>query len=101
VVAAVVVAEEEEEEEGSLCGGFFSVGSATATADCDMQPMEKGKTAKRSPPPELPRRSFIVAFDLQGGGRELEIKEQRRAGVGRPASLLLEFYGWTALAAAG
>jgi hypothetical protein len=33
-----------------------------------MQPMEKGKTAKRSPPPELPRRSFIVAFDLQGGG---------------------------------
>lgn len=69
MVAAVVVAEEEEEEEGSLCGGFFSVGSATATADCDMQPMEKGKTAKRSPPPELPRRSFIVAFDLQGGAR--------------------------------
>jgi hypothetical protein len=34
-----------------------------------MQPMEKGKTAKRSPPPELPRRSFIVAFDLQGGAR--------------------------------
>ena len=51
----------EEEEGGSACGGgdggcfFFSSGSATATADCDMQPMEKGKPA--------PRRSFIVAGD--------------------------------------
>lgn len=51
---------EDEEEEGSPCAcAFFSLGSATDTADCDMQPMEKGKTAKRSPPPELPRRSFM------------------------------------------
>jgi hypothetical protein len=45
-----------EEEGGSACGGcFFSNGSTTATADCDMQPMEKGKPA--------PRRSFIGAGD--------------------------------------
>jgi hypothetical protein len=41
------------EEEGLL---VFSCGSATATEDCDMQAMEKGKT----PAALLPRRSFIV-----------------------------------------
>lgn len=49
----VVVLEVVEEEGGSACVCFFSSGSATATADCDMQPMEKGKPA--------PRRSFIGA----------------------------------------
>lgn len=53
----VAAAAEEEEDEGSLCC-FLSLGSATETADCDMQPMEKGKTANLSPPP-LPRRSFM------------------------------------------
>jgi hypothetical protein len=52
----------EEEEEGSLCGLVFSCGSATATEDCDMQPMEKGR---KTPAPLLPRRTFI-------GGREVE-----------------------------
>ena len=93
----MVVAVAEEEEEGSPCG-FFSVGSATETADCDMQPMEKGKTAKRSPPPELPRRSFmcVVVGRLPRGegtlahtNRDTAQAERGRWPLARPASLKL------------
>jgi hypothetical protein len=65
-----------EEEGGSACGGcFFSNGSTTATADCDMQPMEKGKPA--------PRRSFIGAGDdaTQTVQREGEARRKTQSGV--------------------
>lgn len=89
-MVAVVTAAAEEEEEGSpwACAcAFFSLGSATDTADCDMQPMEKGKTAKRSPPPELPRRSFIYGPLLAGVTRTET--HRRCTRVGNPAASVL------------
>jgi len=102
-MVAVVTAAAEEEEEGSpwACAcAFFSLGSATDTADCDMQPMEKGKTAKRSPPPELPRRSFIYGPLLAGVTRTET--HRRCTRVGNPAASVLSspsYLVWLLLAA--
>jgi hypothetical protein len=52
-----------------------------------MQPMEKGKTAKRSPPPELPRRSFIYGPLLAGVTRTET--HRRCTRVGNPAASVL------------
>jgi hypothetical protein len=66
------------EEEGLL---VFSCGSATATEDCDMQAMEKGKT----PAALLPRRSFIVGRQCWSSrrcnrGREREQNKEYSGG---------------------
>jgi hypothetical protein len=65
-----------------------------------MQPMEKGKTAKRSPPPELPRRSFIYGPLLAGVTRTET--HRRCTRVGNPAASVLSspsYLVWLLLAA--